>query len=60
MTAAKPVSRPVPIVGVAEAGPDRNRTPGLHVAHEGEFAQPLDNRVVVHQHVNIIDRVLDA
>src|ERR1700733_6743357 len=40
----------VGVAGVSEAGADGQHGPALHVLHEGQLAQSLNDRVVVHQY----------
>src|SRR5262249_2872034 len=55
-TSASPLLASIAIgeAGVAEAGPDREHAPVLDVLHEGDFAQSLHDRVIVHEHGGVV------
>jgi hypothetical protein len=38
----------------AEPGADGHHAPVLHIAHEGYFAEPLHDGIVVHQHGDVM------
>src|SRR4051812_35243427 len=39
---------------IAQSGPDRQHTPGLHILHERNLGKPLCYAVIMHQHRSVV------